>query len=130
MAKLGNGIKFILSLVIGTALALVLVFFVTVGVFFAILAGIGGLIAGLVIFRGTSGKDEYLPGVSGITKEMHRRALEEDREKLGKHRAASIRIEDIRKDPKDLKPSRPFLTYYPDTAMTIIHRYSEITSRA
>lgn len=66
----------------------------TAGVFFAILAGIGGLIAGLVIFRGTSGKDEYLPGVSGIPNEMHRRALEEGRALAALEIARQIDLED------------------------------------
>lgn len=149
MAKRGNGVNFLLALLLGTALALVLGLILALGAFFSILAGIGGLIAGIFLFRGSTSKDdEYIEGVTGITREMHRRVLEEGREKLGKLRAASIRIEDrdikrradriadltakmlenIRKDPKDLRPARPFLNYYLDTAMTIIRRYTEISS--
>ena len=150
MTNRRTGIRFILSLLIGTALALVLGLVLTIGVFFSILAGIGGLIAGLLIFRRASSEDRrYLEGVTGITREMHTRALNEGREKLGRLRAAAIRIEDrdikgradriadltaemlenIRKDPKDLKPARPFLNYYLDTAMNILRRYTEISSQ-
>lgn len=148
MGNRRNGLHLLFSILIGAALALLLGLVFRIGVFFSLLAGVGGLIAGLLIFRNTgSEEDEYLPGISGITKEMHRKELEAGRIKLAKLRACSIRIEDreikgradkicdltvkmlenIRKDPKDLKPARPFLNYYLDTAITIVTRYTEIS---
>jgi len=137
-------ILFALLLGIAVGLAVGLIFHRP---FFAVLAGIGGLVAGLVFFKPEKQKKEQgFTNIDGISKEMHEEALQKGYEKLSKMRVLTIKINDrevkekadricgltgqildtIKNDPKDLKPARSFLNYYLDTAIRILTRYNEL----
>lgn len=86
--------------------------------------------------------------IYGIDDKALRETLDEAAKKLDAIRAASEKIakpdvrakiakvcstgdailEDIRKDPKDLKPAKQFLNYYLDAAMKIVTRYAELAT--
>jgi 5-bromo-4-chloroindolyl phosphate hydrolysis protein len=38
-------------------------------------------------------------------------------------------LDEIRKDPKDLKTARSFLNYYPEAVIKILDRYTDLQSR-
>jgi 5-bromo-4-chloroindolyl phosphate hydrolysis protein len=141
-------LHFLYGFLFGTAIALVLGLILGVGPFFSIAAGICGCIAGFIIFRPLTEKS--LPfdfaSIDGISKEMYETAIAEGSRKLSKLRASADRIQDrtvqvkaknicaltekilddIKKDPKDVKPARSFLNYYLDTAMNILKQYNEL----
>jgi 5-bromo-4-chloroindolyl phosphate hydrolysis protein len=142
----GPKIYILFALLLGIALGL------AVGLifhrpFFAVLAGVGGFVAGLVIFKpGKPKEPKEFENIDGVSREMHEAALTEGYEKLSKLRALAVKINDrgvkekadricgltgqildtIKNDPKDLKPARSFLNYYLDTAMRILSRYNEL----
>lgn len=144
----GTRLHFLYGFLLGVLSALILGLLLRVGPFFSILAGIGGFIAGTLIFRSVKGKKEQFDfsHIDGITKETHESALKEGNAKLSQLRIYSDRIQDrdiqvkakniciltekildsIKKDPKDLKPARSFLHYYLDTAMNILKQYNDI----
>ncbi len=154
METIGRGpdgrkkLHFLYGFLLGTAIALVLGLIIGVGPFFSIAAGIFGCIAGFIIFRPLTTKS--LPfdftSIDGISKEMYETAITEGSRKLSKLQASADKIQDrnvqvkaknicvltekilddIKKDPKDVKPARSFLNYYLDTAMNILKQYNEL----
>lgn len=119
---------------------------VTSAIIPAIFVGLGGFVAGLFLFQPPK---TLKVNVSGVTQEMLDEALV-----LGKEQAHQIKnlsaviaqpkvreeafdiarkfeaiLEDIRKDPKDLKTARSFLNYYPDAVIKILQRYTDLQSR-
>ena len=141
-------IHILYGFLLGTAIALALGLVLRAGPFFSILGGLGGFIAGILIFKPSKSRqnDFDFTSIDGITKEVHEAALAEGKEKLSKLQASTDRIQDrsvqmkarniclltekildsIKKDPKDLKPARSFLNYYLDTAMNILRQYNDI----
>jgi 5-bromo-4-chloroindolyl phosphate hydrolysis protein len=145
-------IHIVYGFLFGTALALVLGLVLGVGPFFSISAGICGCIAGTIIFRLLSAKSVSFDftSIDGISKEMYEAAIADGSRKLSKLQASADRIQDrnvqitaknicvltekildnIKKDPKDVKPARSFLNYYLDTAMNILQQYNDIAVQA
>lgn len=143
-----RGIGGLFAGLMGGAIFLLFFFLITPGVLiWPILLGVLGLIAGSLIFRKRR-KTEPDIQVEGVTQETIAQALKEGQEKLSRLRAYSSKIQhreiklkadsicettgkilaDIRKDPKDYKNARQFLTYYLDATQKILQRYVEIST--
>jgi 5-bromo-4-chloroindolyl phosphate hydrolysis protein len=113
---------------------------------FGILGGIAGLIAGIFIFRPGKKADPGYIRVQGMSKEIFEQTLREGNEKLSTLRTLTIKVrdreikrkanhicdltklilDDIEKDPDDLRPARSFLNYYLDAAVKILESYNDI----
>jgi 5-bromo-4-chloroindolyl phosphate hydrolysis protein len=112
-------------------------------------AGAGaGLIAGILIFKPSPQRDLDMI-VSGVSPEMVAEALKEGRAQVAALRGIGARVsnpvvqfkvkqiaevadkilEDIRKDPGDLKAARSFLNYYLDSTVKILERYAELSAK-
>jgi len=116
---------------------------------FFIAAGLG-----LAAFIGSSflfaGKNKELDiVVNGITREKYNEIIQQGKDKLKmlasfisqvqdvaikkKIKEISDIVEkiflDIEKDPKDIKPAREFLSYYLDTTLNILNKYTEISGQ-
>jgi 5-bromo-4-chloroindolyl phosphate hydrolysis protein len=112
-------------------------------------AGAGaGLIAGMLIHK-PSNKDDMRLSLTGITPEMVAEAIRDGRLQIAELRSVGQRvsnplvqfkvkqiadvadkiIDDIRKDPGDLKAARPFLNYYLDSTVKILERYAELSAK-
>jgi 5-bromo-4-chloroindolyl phosphate hydrolysis protein len=122
--------------------------FITGNLALAAAGGGAGLIAGLLIFKPSPKPDMNL-SLSGITPEMVAEALRDGRVQVANLRAIGQRItnpvvqfkvkqisdvadkilEDIKKDPGDLKAARPFLNYYLDSTVKILERYAELSAK-
>lgn len=116
-------------------------------VLLALLAALGGFVAGLFIFQAPSKEVEMV--VEGISVETLKATLEEHssraqyirelcnrminesikRESLRIYKFYQEILADIKKDPKDLKMARSFLGYYPDAVIKILERYLDLQRR-
>jgi 5-bromo-4-chloroindolyl phosphate hydrolysis protein len=114
-------------------------FFVALGL------GIAGFVGGTLLFA-SKGRDLDLI-VDGITKEKYREIIEQGQTKLktlgsfiGKVESVEVKKKvkeitdivekiflDLKKDPKDVKVAREFLSYYLDTTLNILNRYVDIS---
>lgn len=112
----------------------------------ALLVAVGVYVAGQFLFRPPR---KLKVQVSGLTPEIVEQALEAGKAqkqeilRLGgqiadaRVRADALSIaevyqellEDIRKDPKDLKTARSFLNYYPDAVIRILTRYTGLQGK-
>ncbi len=113
----------------------------------AVLVGLGSFIAGLFLFQPPKTMKFQ---VAGISQEMLNEALKTGKEESTEIKRLSLLIqdeeirkealgiakvyddilEDIQKDPKDLRTARSFLNYYPDAVIKILRRYTEIQPRS
>lgn len=137
------------ALIVGGAVfALFFVLLFPGRVFVGILGGLGGMLAGALIFTPAK-KDLKAEVAEGITEGMLQEALRDGAQKLSRLRSYALRIRDqevrkeadgivdvvdriltnIKNDPKDLRQARQFLTYYLDATITIMSRYVELTDR-
>ncbi|TFG63735.1 MAG: hypothetical protein E4H36_04875 [Spirochaetales bacterium] len=132
---------------LGGAVFLLFLLLFNFTVLLSIAGGLGGLIAGALIFRKRK-PDTMNIAVEGVTQTMIEEALKDGQEKLAKLRAYSAKIQhreikdktdsicnttgkildDIKKDPKDYRAARQFLNYYLDSTLKILKRYVEISS--
>jgi 5-bromo-4-chloroindolyl phosphate hydrolysis protein len=131
---IGGGI-FIVFLLVG------LNFFVSLGI------GVAGFVAASLVFASKKKEVEFI--VEGISLEKYNEILAQGQEKLKILGSFIARVKDvevkkkikeitdvvekifadIKKDPKDIKPAREFLTYYLDTTINILNRYADISSQ-
>lgn len=138
----------IIAGLVGGGIFIVLFMVLKIGLPISLLGLAGGYIVGKLIFKQSGGSDnDMLEGVIGITQEMLDEAINEGSAKVRKlnefirkipygevkKRAKSIAeiaekiIEDIKKDPKDVKTGRQFLNYYLDSTLKIMDRYVEMS---
>lgn len=121
-----------------------------VGTFLSILAALAAYIAGLIIFRRRKKNTDAVQIVSGgVTQADLRKTLEEGSRKLNEMRSYGMRIrnpevkrkvydicgvveriyENFKKDPKDIKAAKQFLSYYFDAVINILRRYTELSDQ-
>ncbi|HNR88989.1 MAG TPA: 5-bromo-4-chloroindolyl phosphate hydrolysis family protein [Spirochaetota bacterium] len=123
--------------------------FLNIGIFVSLLAALGGYIAGLIIFRRRARPEgvEILSG--GVSQSDLRATLAEGSRKLNEMRSYGMRIrnaevkrkvydicavveriyDNFKKDPKDIKAAKQFLSYYFDAVINILKRYVELSSQ-
>ena len=135
-AAIGGGVFALSYLTLGLPLALCTV------------AALGGYGSGLFLFytRGSSGIDIRVDGIDpdtvsqtlneatakvdlieGLGKKLTKPEVKSQIDKLTT--IARGILEDIRKDPKDIKRARQFLNYYLDAVTRILSRYTDLTER-
>lgn len=115
----------------------------------SIFIGIGGYIAGRILFRNMKKKEEEKYVSTGITSKMVDKVINEGYEKLKEIRSYSFRMrnqdakkkveeiikvgkkiyDNFREDPKDIKAARQFLNYYIETTIKIIKQYVELAEK-
>jgi len=123
-----------------------LVLLVFQNLFLAIFLALGGFIAGLFL---TQPSKTMKIEVQGVTQEMLDEELIKRQEQVQQikfliqkiknpevqRQALKIKttleqiLDEIRKDPKDLKTARSFLNYYPEAVIKILDRYTDLQSR-
>jgi 5-bromo-4-chloroindolyl phosphate hydrolysis protein len=138
----------LLAVLFGLLVALALYYFIN-DVFYAILAGIGGYILMRVFVSRLNRKREVEETTHGLTKSVIRETLEEGKSTLKELRSYSYRVrnrevkekiegicvvvdkifDDFKKNPKDIKRARQFLSYYLDATLKIIRKYVELSAR-
>jgi 5-bromo-4-chloroindolyl phosphate hydrolysis protein len=133
----------VLAGLLGGGLFLVLWLLLGVPLVWSLAAGAAGWGAGLLVFRRRPAVEVAL---DGATREMRLAALREGTDKLADIRRTVSRIadprvrgkgdavctvvqnilEDLRKDPGDIRSARQFLSYYLDATGRIFTRYVEL----
>lgn len=146
MAEESNSASLIAAILGAVIFAALLILFGNV--LWAAVAGVGGFVAGRLIFTPPK-KDPRDFGSFGLTPEELERALAEGRSKIDSIREAAgpIRsgivkakigqiidvaqriLEDIEHDPKDLRRARQFFSYYLDATIKIVRRYAQLSAR-
>jgi 5-bromo-4-chloroindolyl phosphate hydrolysis protein len=131
----------------GVVFALLLILFGRVG--WAAFGGAASLIAGLLIFAPAKTRKPHRIEMHGVTQSDLEEALalgtakvEELKEATAQIRSKEVRskaedvadlahriIEDVEKDPRDLKRARQFLNYYMDTTIKIVRRYVSLSEQ-
>jgi 5-bromo-4-chloroindolyl phosphate hydrolysis protein len=129
----------------GVFLLLLLVF--SVPLFWALLGAAAGTGAGFLLFGGRRRAEVLLPG-SKADGQLAEEAVREGQDGLRRLRSTIAQIpnktvreraeavaavadrilEDIRKDPKDVRPARQFFTYYLDATVRVLAKYVELRS--
>jgi len=142
-----RGIKDALAGIIGAAVFAVFFLVVDAGLLVSALCGIGGFIAGLVLVP--AGKTKSLELGAGVDPEEFREALAGGEKallalrksaKAVADKAVAVKVgaiadlverilDDIRKDPKDLRNARQFLSYYLDATNKIMDRYVGLSAQ-
>ena len=143
----GGPVGGILSGIVGGGLFLLLWLALGVPVLLSLVVGVVGYGAGLLIFRRSArGVEVAIPGVS---RAMLEEALREGADKLAELKSLSGRIpdrpvrekfdaivtaagsiiDDLRKNPKDIRAARQFLSYYLDATVKIVSRYTELAAK-
>jgi len=145
--KANKGTNWIGAGIIGAAV-FALLLFLTWNVPIAAAGAGAGFIAGLLILK-PSNKEEISLSMSGISPEMIAEAVRDGRARIASLRDVGQRVtnplvqfkvkqiadvadkivDDIRKDPGDLRAARPFLNYYLDSTVKILERYAELSSK-
>ena len=140
-----RGINDALAGLLGAVVFAVFYFVLDLGLLLSALCGVGGLVAGFFLFPAAKTIDLG----SGIKPEELRDALAGGERSLAALRKAAKVIgdrsaatkvaeiaklverilDDIRKDPKDLRNARQFLGYYLDATIKIVDRYVEISAQ-
>jgi 5-bromo-4-chloroindolyl phosphate hydrolysis protein len=135
------------SLVVGAAVFAVF-YLLHFGVPLAIAGASVGLIAGSLVFKPKEKFDEKLL-MRGITPQTVAEAIRDGRLKIGQLRQTAAKIsnpvvqfkvrqiadiadkivDDIRRDPGDVKAARPFLNYYLDSTVKILESYADLASK-
>jgi len=138
----------ILAGVLASAIFLVFLFALALGLWLSLAAGVAGFIAVHLIFRKKAGEVTVHLG-GGVSDRLLKETLEEGaarmrelekyarmienrgiREKVGAIREVVAKIyENFKQDPKDIKTARQFLSYHLDATIKIIRRYAELASR-
>jgi 5-bromo-4-chloroindolyl phosphate hydrolysis protein len=133
--------------VIGGILFCIFSFFLNFNFFISIGIGLAGLIAGSLIFTGKNKEIEFIS--EGIDKKQYNEIIQSGADKLKtlktyiekiktkevKDKVNAINtvvekiIDDIKKDPKDVKLAKQFLNYYLDTTILILNKYIDISSQ-
>ncbi len=142
-----SGMNWVGAAIVGAALFAALLIF-TGNFPLAVVGGLAGMIAGVLIFKPQPKTDIRLMS-SGVSQEMVDSAIKEGKAMVAHLRLINARIgnplvqfkvkqiaevadkilEDIRQDPADLKAARPFLNYYLDATVKILERYAEISAK-
>jgi hypothetical protein len=132
---------------LGGGVFLLLLVVLSVPLFWALLGAAAGTGAGFLLFGGRRRAEVVMPG-AGADRQLAEEAvregrahLEELRRTIGRipdkpvrERAEAIAgvaeriLEDIRKDPKDVRPARQFFTYYLDAAVRVLGKYVELSA--
>ena len=135
----------VLAGLIGGAVFLLLRLVLEVPVFWSLLGAAGGTVAGFLLFGRRRPEGFVLPG-SGADRQLAEEAVREGRARLEelkrtigripdkpvRDRAEAIAavaeriLEDIRQDPKDVRPARQFLSYYLDATVRVLGKYVEL----
>ena len=139
-----RGIHNALAGVLAAVVFAVFFFFLDLGLIISALCGVGGLVAGLLLFPtpkkldlGSGVKPEELrEALAGGDRSLTslRKAAKAITDKTAAAKVAEIAklveriLDDIRKDPKDLKNARQFLGYYLDATIKIVERYVELSA--
>ncbi len=112
----------------------------------ALLAAVGGFVAGLLLFQPSKEVEVVIDGIPAETlktileehssraqyiRELCQRMVDEKvrRDSLRIYKFYQEILSDIKKDPKDLKTARSFLGYYPDAVIKILERYLDLQKR-
>lgn len=115
----------------------------------SVFIGIGGFIAGRILFRNLKPKEIEKFVSTGITSKMVEKVISEGYEKLKEIRSYSFRMrnqdakkkveeiikvgkkiyDNFREDPKDIKAARQFLNYYMEATIKIIKQYVELAEK-
>lgn len=113
----------------------------------SLVAGVAGYGAGLLVFRRSSKSLEV--AIPGVSKEMISTALREGGEKITELKSLSPRIsagtirskfdgiveaaeniiDDLKKNPKDIRAARQFLNYYLDATIKIVTHYADLSEK-
>ena len=113
----------------------------------SLLIGAAGYGAGLLVFRRSARSLEV--AIPGVSREMISAALREGGEKISELKSLSQRIasssirakfdgivtaaesilDDLKKNPKDIRAARQFLNYYLDATIKIVSRYAELSEK-
>jgi 5-bromo-4-chloroindolyl phosphate hydrolysis protein len=113
----------------------------------SLVIGVVGYGAGLLVFRRPPRSLEI--AIPGVPREMIETALHEGAEKISELKGLSPRITDrtirakfdaivgaaesivadLKKDPKDVRAARQFLTYYLDATIKIVSRYADLSEK-
>jgi hypothetical protein len=137
----------LLAGLVGGAIFLTLLLLLNVPLFWALLGGAAATGAGFLLFGGRRKGQILLPG-SGVDRQLADEALRDGRGRVEELRRAIARIpdksvraraeaiaevadrilEDIRKDPKDVRPARQFFSYYLDATVRVLGKYVELRS--
>ncbi len=142
----GTFFRYILSGVIAGSIFVFFFLLLGFGVFLALVVGIAGYIATLLVFRGERRFEVGISGtrVSGEDMQKTLRYGEESvleirtlagqiddpavKEKVEKIAVAVEKIFDnFKQDPGDIRRAREFLNYYLDATIKVIRRYAEIS---
>ena len=137
----------VLAGVVGGAVFLVLWMVFGLPVIPSLIAGAAGYGAGLLIFRRSSRSLEV--AIPGVSREMISTSLREGGEKISELKSLSPRIssssirakfdaivgagedivDDLKKNPKDIRAARQFLNYYLDATIKIVTRYADLSEK-
>jgi 5-bromo-4-chloroindolyl phosphate hydrolysis protein len=137
----------LLAGVVGGGVFLLLLLVLSVPLFWALLGAAAGTGAGFLLFGGRRRAEVLLPGARADG-QLAEEALREGQESVRRLRSTIARIpskavrqraesvaavadrilEDIRKDPKDVRPARQFFTYYLDATVRVLGKYVELRS--
>ena len=113
----------------------------------SLLIGAAGYGAGLLVFRRSARSLEV--AIPGVSREMISAALREGGEKISELKSLSQRIasssirakfdgivaaaesilDDLKKNPKDIRAARQFLNYYLDATIKIVSQYAELSEK-
>jgi 5-bromo-4-chloroindolyl phosphate hydrolysis protein len=137
----------LLAGLLGGGVCLVLLLLFNVPLFWSLLAGAAGTGAGFLIFgTGSRRRGEIVLPESGADRQLAEEAVREGRGRVEELRRTIGRIpdkpvraraeaiaevadrilEDIRKDPKDVRPARQFFSYYLDATVRVLGKYVEL----
>ena len=118
--------------------------------FFSVLSGLGSFIGSYILIYAFKPKDQLSFDLGGpVTEQELNRTLQAGNEKVKqlefyanavksekvKQKLSQITaivrdiFDDFRKDPKDIKYARQFLSYYLDTTIRIVKKYAELSSQ-
>ena len=143
-----SSIHIIVAAVLGACTFVVTVFFLQMGLL-GILLSIGASVAVALIFAPASNRYPVLSGVDGITQEQYEETLKNAERKLAliqghirniqktsvQQKAAVLAdtigriIQNVKDDPKDIRPARKFFDYYMDTTIKLLDGYVDIEKR-
>ncbi|MBN2432714.1 MAG: 5-bromo-4-chloroindolyl phosphate hydrolysis family protein [Acidobacteria bacterium] len=132
---------------IGGAVFLFLLFVVNIGLLIALGGATAGFVAGLLLTIKGKAKKSLNIFLEGVTDEVVREKLQQGLGKLDTMQELASQIqqetvrrdadavieivikilEDLKKDPKDIKIARSFLDYYLDTTINILRRYVDLS---
>ena len=113
----------------------------------SLVAGVAGYGAGLLVFRRSPRSLEV--DIPGVSREMISTALREGSEKISELKSLSPRIsdsairskfdgivgaaenivDDLKKNPRDIRAARQFLNYYLDATITIVTHYADLSEK-